>query len=62
MNSPLTMPALVLHAVGDIRYEQVPVPAPRDGEALIRIANAGICGSDIPRIYEHGTYRMPLIP
>ncbi len=62
MNVKETMPALVLHAVGDIRYEQVPVPSPRENEALVRIAGAGVCGSDIPRIYEHGAYHYPLIP
>jgi L-iditol 2-dehydrogenase len=57
-----TMDALVLHAVGDLRYEQVPFPVPQPGEALVRIAAAGVCGSDVPRVFHHGTYRMPLIP
>ncbi|NLV73864.1 MAG: galactitol-1-phosphate 5-dehydrogenase [Chloroflexi bacterium] len=56
------MKALMLHAIGDLRLEQVPMPQPRESEALIRVAAAGICGSDLPRIYEHGTYRFPLIP
>lgn len=56
------MHALVLHAVGDLRYETVPRPIPKEGEALVRVAAVGICGSDVPRIYEHGTYRFPLIP
>jgi L-iditol 2-dehydrogenase len=59
---PSTMQALVLHAVGDIRLERVPIPVPGPGQALIRVAAAGICGSDVPRIFEHGTYRFPLIP
>lgn len=62
MSASNQMSALVLHAVGDIRFEQVAVPTPQPGEALVRIAAAGVCGSDIPRIYEHGTYRFPLIP
>ena len=62
MSAQLTMPALVLHAVGDLRYEQVPIPTLKPGEALLRVTAAGVCGSDIPRIYEHGTYRFPLIP
>ena len=57
-----TMQALVLHAVGDLRYERVPRPVPRAGEALVRVAAVGVCGSDVPRIFEHGTYRFPLIP
>jgi len=57
-----TMQALVLHAVGDLRCERVPRPIPANGEALVRVAAVGVCGSDLPRIYEHGTHRFPLIP
>jgi L-iditol 2-dehydrogenase len=62
MNVQSTMPALVLHAIGDLRYELVPMPTLLPGEALVKIAAVGVCGSDIPRIYEQGTYRFPLIP
>jgi L-iditol 2-dehydrogenase len=34
----------------------------KDGEVLVRVKAAGICGSDIPRIYKTGTYSYPLIP
>ena len=43
------MKAWVLHDIGDIRYEEVPMPEPAAGEVLIRVGAAGICGSDIPR-------------
>ncbi|MBM3190958.1 MAG: galactitol-1-phosphate 5-dehydrogenase, partial [Chloroflexi bacterium] len=56
------MRALVLHAVGDLRLEEVPRPILRAGEALVRVAAVGVCGSDVPRVYEHGTYSFPLIP
>jgi len=56
------MHALVLHHIGDLRYERVPRPPLAQGEALIRVVAVGVCGSDIPRIFEHGTYRFPLIP
>ncbi len=59
---PERMQALVLHTIGDLRLERVPVPEPREGEALVRVAAAGVCGSDLPRVYEDGTYRFPLIP
>jgi L-iditol 2-dehydrogenase len=59
--SESTMQALVLHAVGDLRYEQMPRPALRPGEALVRVLAAGVCGSDVPRVFHHGTYRFPLI-
>ena len=57
-----TMQALVLHGIGDLRYERVPRPVPGSGEALVRVVAVGVCGSDLPRIFEHGTYRFPLIP
>jgi L-iditol 2-dehydrogenase len=54
--------AAVLHAVGDLRVERRPRPRPGAGQALLRVRAAGICGSDVPRVFEHGTYRFPLIP
>ena len=56
------MKAWVLHDIGDIRYEEVSKPNPAAGEVLLRVGAAGICGSDIPRIYDTGAHRMPLIP
>ncbi len=55
------MKAIVLHAVNDLRYEEVHTPAPQAGEALIRIAACGVCGSDLPRCFEKGTYHFPTI-
>ena len=57
-----TMHAAVLHAVGDLRYEEVPMPVPGEGEVLLEIAAAGICGSDLPRVLTKGTYHFPTIP
>jgi len=57
-----TMMALVLHGIGDLRYEAVPVPELSDGDALVRVAAVGVCGSDVPRVFEHGTYHFPTIP
>ena len=56
------MKACVLHAIGDLRYEDVPTPSPRAGEALIAVRACGVCGSDIPRVFEKGTYQFPAIP
>ncbi len=36
-----------LHAVGDIRLSEVPVPAPEPGMSLVRVTAVGICGSDL---------------
>ncbi len=56
------MNAAVLRSIGDLRYERVPKPERRPGEVLIRVMACGVCGSDIPRVYEKGTYRFPTIP
>lgn len=57
-----TMMAANLHAVGDLRYEEVPMPKRENGEVLMKIMAAGVCGSDIPRVFEKGTYHFPTIP
>ena len=36
-----------LHAVGDLRISEVPVPAPEPGMSLVRVTAVGICGSDL---------------
>lgn len=56
------MKAYVLHGVNDLQFEDVPVPELKSGEVLVKVMAAGICGSDIPRIYQTGTYSFPLIP
>jgi threonine dehydrogenase-like Zn-dependent dehydrogenase len=42
-----TMKAVVFRGVNDLRIEEVPKPAPRAGEAVIRIAATTICGTDV---------------
>lgn len=44
-----------LHAIGDLRCDEVPIPVPHGQELLLKVGACGICGSDLPRIYEHGT-------
>lgn len=56
------MKAWVLHGVDDIGYEEVDKPVVESGEVLVKVKAAGICGSDIPRIYQTGAHRHPLIP
>lgn len=57
-----TMKANVLHGVGDLRYEDVPMPELKPGQVLVKVRAVGICGSDIPRIFVNGTYHFPTIP
>ena len=56
------MKAYALHGVNDLRYEEVDIPVVKDNEVLVNVQAAGVCGSDIPRIYKTGTYSFPLIP
>ncbi|MBQ8842146.1 MAG: galactitol-1-phosphate 5-dehydrogenase [Ruminiclostridium sp.] len=55
------MKAWVLHNIGNIRLEEVPMPEIGENEVLVKVKAAGICGSDIPRIYTSGAYFYPLI-
>ena len=56
------MEAYVLHDIDDLRYEQADTPEIKEGWALVEVMAAGICESDIPRIFELGTYQFPTIP
>lgn len=56
------MKAWVLHDVNDLRWDSMEQPALKDDEVLVAVKAAGICGSDIPRIFYTGTYSYPLIP
>ena len=56
------MKAYVLHGIDDLRYEEAAKPVPESSEVLVHVMAAGICGSDIPRIFETGAHRHPLIP
>lgn len=56
------MKACVLYGIGDIQFENVREPRPAEGEVIVKVKSAGICGSDIPRVYQTGTYHFPTIP
>ncbi|HAT09641.1 MAG TPA: galactitol-1-phosphate 5-dehydrogenase [Planctomycetes bacterium] len=55
------MQAAVLHAIGDLRIEEIATPSPGPGEVLVRIGSCGICGSDVPRVFTKGTYSFPTV-
>ncbi|MEE9095119.1 L-idonate 5-dehydrogenase [Pseudarthrobacter phenanthrenivorans] len=44
---PATGPALVAHAAGDLRIDEVPLPLPGPDEAVVEVRYGGICGSDL---------------
>ncbi len=52
------MLAAVYHGPDDLRIEQVPKPEIGEGEALVRVLSASICGTDL-RIYHGGHRKFP---
>lgn len=56
------MKAYVLHQVNNLRYEDIDIPSCPEGWAIVKVKAAGICSSDIPRIFTKGTYHFPTIP
>ena len=56
------MKAWVLESNGEIVFKDVDKPEYSSDEVLVKVKAAGICGSDIPRIYRGGAYFYPLIP
>lgn len=56
------MKAYVLEEIGSLVFKEIDKPQLKQNEVLVEVKAAGICGSDIPRIYETGTYHFPLIP
>ena len=56
------MKALVLYGPNNYNVEnEWPMPEVPDGWALVKVAYAGICGSDIPRFFTTGSYHHPMI-
>lgn len=48
------MKALRLHAAGDLRLHEEPVPEPAERESLLRVTAVGVCGSDLHWFGESG--------
>lgn len=55
------MKAWVLEGIGDIRLENIDKPVLGENEVLVNVKAAGICGSDVPRTFDTGAHRMPLV-
>ena len=51
---PATMSLARVHGPGDVRLDDVPVPACGPGDVLVRVAACGICGSDLGYIAQGG--------
>jgi (R,R)-butanediol dehydrogenase/meso-butanediol dehydrogenase/diacetyl reductase len=52
------MRAAVFHGAGDVRLTDVADPVAREGEVVVRVTMAGICGSDVNR-FRYGSHPWP---
>lgn len=55
------MKAWVLNGINDLQLKDIPEPTPKLGEVLVQIKAAGICSSDLSRVYGTGAYHYPII-
>ena len=55
------MKAQVLHGIGDLRYENIEKPQLKEDWVMVKVMAAGVCGSDIPRIYKTGAHVHPIV-
>ncbi len=53
------MKAIVYHGPGDVRLEERPEPEPGPGQILVRVATAGICGTDVGE-FVHQPHFFPI--
>ena len=56
------MQAAILTEPGKIEIREAPTPSPRKGEVLLRILEAGICGTDYACYMGNLTTSYPIIP
>lgn len=47
--------------IGIFHQKEVEKPQAKGNNVLVKVKAAGVCGSDIQRVYENGAHRMPLI-
>lgn len=55
------MKAVVIHAPGDIRWEEVPDPIIPEGWAKVAVKVVGVCTSDIGRALHGTAYHYPIV-
>lgn len=55
------MKAVVIEANEKVAYKEIPTPEAGPGEVRVKVAVCGICGSDIPRVFDHGAHDYPIV-
>lgn len=56
------MKAYVLEGINQLEYKEIDKPSLRVGYVLVEVHAAGVCNSDIARVFTTGTYHFPTIP
>ena len=56
------MKAQVFHGPGDLRFEDIPVPAPQAGEIVLKIEAALTCGTDVKTLRRGHPVMIPHVP
>ena len=55
------MKAVVLTETNKLVVEERPMPTREADEVILRVRAAGICGSDVPRVFAGKVYHFPLV-
>ena len=55
------MKAAILYGNDNIRYDEWPDPETLPGTVKVHVRAAGICGSDIPRVFDNGAHYYPIV-
>lgn len=55
------MKAAVLYGNDDIRYDDWETPVCKAGMVKVHVRATGICGSDVPRVLDHGAHFYPVV-
>ena len=53
--------AAVVVANEDVQYQEIEEPKVTKGAVKIKVRYSGICGSDIPRVLNHGVHFYPIV-
>jgi len=56
------MKAYVLEGINQLEYKEIDKPSLSAGYVLVEVHAAGVCNSDIARVFTTGTYHFPTIP
>ena len=55
------MKALNLYGVNKLVFDEIDYPVCGQDEVILKVKAVGICGSDIPRVFDKGTYHFPTV-